>query len=114
MSDCFDHELDAWEQYLSDEYPEDDDGSTSFQSNGSYTRKSEFVVDPNYYHEDIAFTALKRETDKAYLITRCGIDLWIPKKIVRSLDIVNNRMLVHLKTYRSIYATATSSPFKGA
>lgn len=98
MSDCFDHEADAWddicfneERYM-DEDAEFDGyfGPKRRSSRRSGYRPTPFHPDPLYYHTRFEFHSIKAETDKAYLIefsaTR-GVPKWVPKSCCKGMTV---------------------------
>ena len=77
MSDCFDHEADAWDNYdLTREiYAEDADLD--------YVN---FVPDPLFYHRQVSYKVILKETGKAYLFQLSEkLGVWVPKSICRQV-----------------------------
>lgn len=90
MSDCFDHELDAWESYEQAE-----------ELTYGYVRSTnrEFTTDHLYYHKKIHFNALIHETKRAYLFhleTEDGEpqNQWIPKGVCKEYCPASNTVWV--------------------
>ena len=79
MSDCFDHELDAWESY-----DQEQDYSPHRKARG-YSDRDDFIKDPLYYYDLVYFEEKVHETDKALLLTVHGNDVWIPKALCKFL-----------------------------
>ena len=78
MSDCFDHEAEAWDNYdLTGEiYAED--------ANLDYVN---FVPNPLFYHRKVSYEAILKETDKAYLFKLSEkLGVWVPKSICREVN----------------------------
>jgi hypothetical protein len=92
MSDCFDHQADAWDDFCfnSDRYVEGDSvyGYNAPYKKGRRSKRNSFCYDPDYYHKKIQFSRIVKETDKSYYIelfkiqdTNDFLYVWIPKKI---------------------------------
>lgn len=97
MSDCFDHEADAWDDICFNEerYMDEDaefDGYFGPKRRGSRRsgyRPTPFHPDPLYYHTRVKFAGIKAETDKAYLFELSktkGVPKWVPKSCCRRLE----------------------------
>lgn len=92
MSDCFDHEVDAWES-RDWETGEDIDHSwygykrTKSKFDWKPKESKPFKPDPLYYHTKIRHYGIELETEKAYLLIIYinGNTQWIPKKLCRFL-----------------------------
>ena len=115
MSDCFDHQADAWDDFCfnSDRYVEGDSvyGYNAPYKKGRRSKRNSFCYDPDYYHTKIQFLRIVKETDKSYYIELFKIQdadsslyVWIPKKICK--DICSNSMKVHSNTYNKILRDA--------
>ena len=78
MSDCFDHEMDAWEsQAQASMYG---DSTESYSSNRSYSRN------PRYYHKLFLGISIEAKTDKAYLIKFASEEkAWVAKSLCKEL-----------------------------
>jgi hypothetical protein len=80
MSDCFDHELDAFECSSRD----DPDGG--YNSNDPCVGHSqEFQRNPLFYHTKVSITGICKETDKAYMLECARGRFWVPKSLCRKL-----------------------------
>ena len=114
MSDCFDHEADAWDDlcFNSDRYAA---GYTVYgygRKSNRYTRTS-FSYDPDYYHQQINFSSLLKETENSYYIELYkaerglpSLNIWLPKKICKALQ--KNAVKVHSATYSKIIKEAVA------
>lgn len=79
MSDCFDHEMDAWESQAHDSLYGDGDGGRS------YNRSRE--RDPLHYHNKYMDISIEATTEKAYLIKfNDGDKCWVAKKLCKKLE----------------------------
>lgn len=99
MSDCFDHECDAYD----DDYNRNgdtfydggwDNGYIPYMSRG---RGKTFISDPLKYHSEINY-CLEAETEKAYLIHYDGMEVWVPKSICREIE--DTSMYVHTDIFK--------------
>ena len=81
MSDCFDHELDAYESQ-EQSYLQGDD---TYNRGGGGYRRSHRLPDPLHFHDfyrDVKFEAF---TEKAYLIQfKSGDKCWVAKSLCRN------------------------------
>ena len=91
MSDCFDHLVDAFEDW---DRGFDEGCSRAWGKRG----KSSFSPDPLHYHRKLHFKAIQAETEKAYLLRLSNdVGVWVPKSICRHLE--ESSVWVHSLTY---------------
>jgi hypothetical protein len=89
MSDTFDHEGDAWEDYDR----RFDDADCSRTSQGSFTRNSLF------YHQKVRFIRITAETEKAVQLELTDLHLvWVPKSVCRNWQ--ESSVWVHKETFK--------------
>jgi hypothetical protein len=102
MSDTFDHEGDAWASLDWEIENEEGFGSPYRRSKSKRAPyfRPDFRPDPLYYHANLAFKAIKKQTEKSYLVVLDKMELWIPKKICK--EVKQNSMYVHTETLRKI------------
>jgi len=86
MSDCFDHECDAWDQRIIMEFDGNEDSTTGYN--------------PDYYHAWINIQKIIKETEKAYLILFSGAEIWVAKSLIR--DKKDDSIFVHLNSFKNI------------
>lgn len=103
MSDMFDHEADAFDDYCRrDYYDEDYGGGQGYSRARRFT--PDFVPNPLYYHQKIAFDKVAAETDRAYCLAievdNRMLNVWLPKTICRHLDLVSMTVWVHRQLYK--------------
>ena len=91
MSDCFDHVVDAFEDW--------DRGFDEGCPRACGKRgKSSFSPDPLYYHRKLHFKAIQAQTEKAYLLRLSDdVGVWVPKSICRHFE--ESSVWVHSLTY---------------
>lgn len=113
MSDCFDHMVDAFEDYEARGCDDDaGDGSWFLSRRGRRGRRSHrsstFVRDPLYYHTKLEFERIVHRTDKAILFEfkRFG-EQWVPEKLCRKLDEEECSVFVYTPFIRSITLRGT-------
>ena len=96
MSDCFDHEMDAWDSY--------DRSMDEGFVGGGRPRGRPFIANPLYYHREFSFTVLVNETDKAYelVLSKVIKPVWVPKSICRQMDKQRKTVWIHTKTLAKI------------
>ncbi len=85
MSDCFDHEIDAYESL---EHEHDDDDVVDYQDEYIAPRKTKTKKEVTY--EEIRYTKLLKRTDKAIQVqfTEKYLELrmWIPFSSIEDMD----------------------------
>lgn len=62
-------------------------------------------INHDHYHRWLNYTAVRRETDKAFLITyRPSVDVWVAKSLIRGWRVTDGQaqFFVHLKTMNRI------------
>lgn len=101
MSDTFDHEADAYDDYVAREEQED-------EYPGS---RSNFQADPLFYHTKILYDEQKTSTAKAMLVGYNGKDIWIPKALIRKHDAHKKTMYVLKEFWKNkLRSLATGQP----
>ncbi len=92
MSDCFDHEMDAWESQEQEQLwgetrgPRPREIRKPLYENYSHDR-DDFRGDPLYYHTKVRIHGIIRKSDKAYLFQLPeGEELWIPISLCKELE----------------------------
>lgn len=86
------HETQAYENYESDY----DSGE------GRQRRRRE--ANPDYYHGRHEFKP-QAETPKSYLLTILGLEVWVPKSIIRKIDREKGTCLIHTPILAKILET---------
>lgn len=89
MSDCFDHEAEAWDNY---------DLTGEIYAEGANLDYVNFVPNPLFYHRKVSYEAILKETDKAYLFKLSEkLGVWVPKSICR--EVKPHTAWVHKRIY---------------
>jgi hypothetical protein len=93
MSDCFDHEVEAYESLDR----AIDEGFQWGAARKYQSGSAEFQRDRNFYHTRLKIKGIIRATDKAYLFKLSkGLGVWVPKSVCRRLR--KRSVLIHAKT----------------
>lgn len=101
MSDMFDHEADAYDDYVAREEQEDEYPSSRIP----------FVADPLHYHTLVMYDAYRTSTAKATLICYNGRDIWIPSALIRKHDATKKSMYVLTEFWKNkLRSLATGQP----
>ncbi|BFG81819.1 hypothetical protein [Pseudomonas phage PP21] len=98
MSDCFDHMVDAYEDFEARGF---DEGGFGFIRRRRL--KSSFSRDPLYYHTSMSFLRIVKRTEKAILFEfdKLG-EQWVPEKLCRQLDEANCTVSIYKPLIKSI------------
>jgi len=96
MSDCFDHEVDAWES-LDRAFEE----GYRFGGRSRTRYAAPAPIDHLFYHKEIEFESIVRNDGYRYLVNLYGdTGVWVPIKICRSVG--KRTMFVHSATYSKL------------
>lgn len=109
MSDCFDHEADAYDQWSMGYYRLDNAYTYTGRRGSAKSGKTYSKPDPLFYHKQIV-CAFIRATEYSHLIEYEGVEFWIPKKICRKVGM--NGMFVHVKIFNKRYEAAIAAEAK--
>lgn len=105
MSDIFDHEADAWDDYSARWEAGDEDPGGYYENRRPRRRSFGFYkasIDRDFYHHRIQLEELGAETNKALLVRFKGLVFWLPKSICRELNRENLQVKVHWPTLDKI------------
>jgi hypothetical protein len=100
MSDCFDHMVDAYEDFEARGFDED---SSGFSRGRSRRSKTPFSYDPLYYHTSKSFIRIVKRTEKAILFEfdKLG-EQWVPEKLCRQLDEASGTVFIYTPFIKSM------------
>jgi hypothetical protein len=104
MSDCFNHELDAYESY--ENYNDDDGPNQDWQyrkrnrlSTGSCIK---FKPNPLFYFNKVPFLSVYDASDKAIQFKFTNeITFWVPRKLCKELDEGHRTVYIHTEFFKT-------------
>jgi hypothetical protein len=104
MSDCFNHELDAYESY------ENYDGDDGSNQDRQYRRRNKlstrsciaFKPNPLFYFTKVPFLSVYDVSDKAIQFKFTNeISFWVPRKLCKELDEEHRTMYIHTEFFKT-------------